>query len=88
MSLYEERMAVLSTGHLPHHEAQLVEQLLKEGDLTGMTRDEGWLLYVRRCSDRLPILTFILGFAAGQGCTWVLFDCDAEPSDEFELHDW
>ncbi len=90
MSLYEERMAVLSTGHLPQKEAVLVTKMLKSGDLIGMEREEGWLLHTRtsNTSDLLTALTYILGFAAGQGFVWVLFDRDAEPADEFEVYDW
>lgn len=90
MSLYEERMAVLSTAHVTEEESRIIPEMLASGDLIGMQRGEGWLLHTRmsNVSELLPQLTYVLGFAAGQGFVWVLFDRDAEPSEEFEVHDW
>lgn len=83
-----EKILVCSTGHVTRDEA---EQL----DRTGYTRGEyGWLIaigdfpIVPEIEPKSAGFTWIIAFAKGQGCAYVLFDRDAAPIGQAELYEW
>lgn len=91
-SIPEERMAVLSTGHVPFEESIHIGVLIDDGDIIGMCRDEGWLVHTtplrESCRGLVPQLNYVLGYLRAKGFDWVLFDRDAGGTDELDAYDW
>lgn len=70
-SIPEERMAVLSTGHVPFEESIHIGVLIDDGDIIGMCRDEGWLVHTtplrESCRGLVPQLNYVLGYLRDMG---------------------
>lgn len=90
--IYEERMAVISTAHLPELEARYINKYIDMGMLIGMHREAGWLIFVDKeidnDIDELPNLTSIMQVLKEQGFIWVMFDRDAATTDIFTIYNW
>ncbi len=87
MTIPQETLAVISTGHITQDEAQA----LTEGgaqDLNGMQREEGWMLSTRRAPEGYACLSYVLGYLKAQGFDWVLFDRDAECVPDLPTFEW
>lgn len=94
-----EKMAVLSTAHLPKEAFDVIKDALNRDILLGMTRNEGVLLYMQQpdpyahsdCSEYSEELIpyyYLAGLLMGNGYLWVLFDRDAEIVDGLNTYNW
>ena len=102
MALEIAKMLVLSTWHLNHQTAALFDTAESSGVQVGddhMTvYDKGQWGYIvpildefsdddfrdMMPSDLLPVIDFALA----QGCTWLMFDRDADQVDGLPVYEW
>lgn len=96
-------MLVVSTGHLPPEEREAIEDGLFEqpgGPIVSMSRESGWLIYVRKPVHADEVEPFekalhaasdgfrgVINRAIGLGLDWVMFDRDANPLDGVPTYD-
>ena len=98
-----QRLACLSTAHLPADGARLIDAVVAVsvpfagGDATwhGLIvaerwRDHGWWVWVGSDGrDQMPeTLRACLDAAEAAGADWLQFDRDCEPIAAFPTHDW
>lgn len=92
MTIPNERMAVISTAHLPENEAEEVSELIETGAITGMKREYGWLIHTKPLSYparvQVPHLNYVLGYLFARDFPWVMFDCDADKLPDIPAFDW
>jgi hypothetical protein len=84
----EQRMAVISTGHVTEEDSEAIPRLIRNGSINGMTREHGWMISVSSNDGDLPRLHAILNAARESGFHWVLLDCDGDTVDGLEVFDW
>lgn len=84
----EQRMAVISTGHVTEEDSEAIPRLIRNGTINGMTREHGWMISVSSNDGDLPRLHAILNAARESGFHWVLLDCDGDTVDGLEVFDW
>lgn len=98
-----EDMLVVSTGHLPPEEREAIDDGRFEqpgGPMVSMTREHGWLIYVRKPVDDDEVAPYeaalnatsegfrgIIKRATSLGLHWVMFDRDANPLDGIPTYD-
>ncbi len=96
-------MLVVSTGHLPPEEREAIEDGRFEqpgGPMVSMSREYGWLIYVRKPDHDDEVEPFekalnatsegfrgVINRAIGLGLHWVMFDRDANPLDGIPTYD-
>ena len=87
-----EAVAVLSTAHLPQHEARTIEALINENVLIGMKRDEGFMLFNRQTNQledySLDNLHFLLNLAQQESVDWLMFDRDGPELPAVKTWQW
>lgn len=92
MTIHTENMAVLCTTNLPRHEADILSELIEAGQVSGMSRDTGWMIPTKPlrepANQQTTHLNYVLGYLRAKGFDWALFDCDAEPCDELTEFTW
>lgn len=90
MTIHTESMLVLSTGHVPESEAQVINDGIRLGMLNGMYREEGCLLHTRSLvgAEGFPHVNYLMGFAAGMGHEWLLLDNAASLVEDLPTFEW
>ena len=87
-----EAVAVLSTAHLPQHEARTIEALIAENVLIGMQREEGFMLFNRQSNKledySLDNLHFLLNLAQHESVDWLMFDRDGPELPSIKTWHW
>ncbi len=84
----EERMAVVSTGHVTEDENLAIPRLIRNGTIKGMARRHGWLIHVHSSDGDLASLNTVLTAARQSGFQWVLLDCDGDLVEGLPAYDW
>ncbi len=98
MSFEVMKAPVISTAHISAEDEKLISKALKDRDLVGMQRDEGWLIHIESNIES-DLIKFELGtladvlvhFSEGDhkdAFEWVLFDCDADVVPELPTYNW
>lgn len=80
-------MLVLSTAHLSWR----AKQMLEEGEKIAADKvNYGWLCYAHdEFVDEVPQeYQALCAFANRNGCSWIKFDCDAEPIKDLPTFPW
>ena len=87
MNFEIERMAIVSTGHLPQTELQALQTA---PDYLPILRDDYGVTVFTHCQrpEHTPYANDILQAASDDGIEWVKFDCDGPIYDEFPTFDW
>jgi hypothetical protein len=101
MTLEIAKMLILSTSHVTNETRLKMEQWAEgEADENGFIPtvyrkgDYGWIIHVHEAesemdTDRFPEdVTAAIVFARGQGCQWIMYDCDADEIDELPTYEW
>lgn len=89
-----EKLAVISTSHLPKKECVAVEEAVSSNWLTGMERLEGFMIYTNQWDDlvceRHPNLSSLLKMAQQEGVEWLMFDRDGPQLEDESVptFDW
>lgn len=83
----------LCTSHVPEHIAESVKAV--EGIVAVMSSEYGWLMWVPQGANWRdefpecpPECARIIDYARSHGCSYVMFDCDAEEDPALPTWDW
>ena len=88
------KLLVVSTAHLSEETVKAIEDITSDKNVLwdpSFTRDQGWVFCVDMAGkyEKAPAdLQDMIAFAHGQGCDWLMFDCDANVVDELKTYDW
>lgn len=90
--LEKRTILVLSTGHVTKETARLLNSTKLEDwpCCGGPYAGYGWFVYAHDENDgQIPADLFaVMEFARANGCTNVLFDCDAEQVEGLPAYEW
>ena len=84
----EERIGVLSTAHIPEGEAPQIADRLAAGQLVGMQREEGFILFTDIQHEDVPVTAALLEKARHNGFDWLMLDADGDILDELPTYNW
>lgn len=80
----------VSTGHLPEHTRDWLEDDTQSKPFGFGKTDYGWLIYT--CQSPRPEvpkeLRDLIVMAHGAGCTYLIFDQDGDTIEGFPVFDW
>ena len=88
------RVKFEASGGVTQETVKAIEDITSDKNVLwdpSFTRDQGWVFCVDMAGkyEKAPAdLQDMIAFAHGQGCDWLMFDCDANVVDELKTYDW
>ncbi|WMC09547.1 hypothetical protein PU634_10505 [Oceanimonas pelagia] len=93
----QEKLVLLSTGHISEPDARRLEQLARELHMEERlwNRGYGFMMQVELMQDaiaecQLPLtsLPWVLDYVRERGAQWLLLDRDVETIEDLPTYDW